>query len=33
MTRNEEQLIEDEAREFWWEQGEGVMREMVENDV
>lgn len=30
MSRPEDQMIEEECREYWWEQGEAVMREMEE---
>lgn len=32
MSSLEDAMIEEEVREFWWEQGEAVMREMTEED-
>ena len=32
MSSLEDSIIEDEMREYWWEQGEAVMREMTEDD-
>lgn len=32
MSSLEDAMIEEEVREFWWEQGEAVMREMTEDD-
>lgn len=32
MSSAEDSIIDDEVREFWWEQGEAVMREMTEDD-
>ena len=32
MSSLEDQIIDDEVRDFWWEQGEAVMREMCEDD-
>lgn len=29
----DDSIIDDEVREFWWEQGEAVMREMTEDDA
>lgn len=28
----DDELIDEEVREYWWEQGEAVMREMTEED-
>ena len=33
MTSLEDSIIEQEARDYWWEQGEAVMREMTEDDA
>lgn len=32
MSSLEDSIIEEEVREYWWEQGEAVMREMTEDD-
>lgn len=32
MSSQEDSIIELESREYWWEQGEAVMREMTEED-
>lgn len=32
MSELEDSIIEEEVREYWWEQGEAVMREMLEDD-
>ena len=32
MSSIEDAMIEEEVRESWWEQGEAVMREMMEED-
>lgn len=32
MSSLEDAMIDEEVREFWWEQGEAVMREMTEDD-
>lgn len=32
MSSLEDSMIEEEVREYWWEQGEAVMREMLEDD-
>lgn len=32
MSSQEDSIIELESREYWWEQGEAVMREMIEED-
>ena len=32
MSDLEDSMIEEEIREGWWEQGEAVMREMMEDD-
>lgn len=32
MSDIEDAMIEEEVREFWWEQGEAVMREMTEDE-
>lgn len=31
MSWQDDAMIEQEAREYWWEQGEAVMREMTED--
>lgn len=28
----DDEIIDEEVREYWWEQGEAVMREMTEDD-
>lgn len=28
----DDEIIDEEVREYWWEQGEAVMREMTEED-
>ena len=28
----DDEIIDEEVREYWWEQGEAVMREMCEDD-
>lgn len=28
----EDEIIDEEVREFWWEQGEAVMKEMTEEE-
>lgn len=28
----DDSIIDEEVREYWWEQGEAVMREMCEDD-
>lgn len=28
----DDEIIDEEVREFWWEQGEAVMREMTEEE-
>lgn len=32
MSWAEDDMIEQEVRDYWWEQGEAVMREMTEED-
>lgn len=32
MSDLEDSMIDLEVREYWWEQGEAVMREMTEDD-
>lgn len=32
MSSLEDNMIDLEVRESWWEQGEAVMREMTEDD-
>lgn len=32
MSSQEDEMIELEARDAWWSQGEAVMREMCEDD-
>lgn len=32
MSELEDNMIDLEVRESWWEQGEAVMREMTEDD-
>lgn len=32
MSSLEDIMLEQEARDYWWEQGEAVMREMTEED-
>lgn len=32
MSSQEDSIIEEEVREYWWEQGEAVMREMCDED-
>ena len=32
MSSQEDSIIELESREYWWEQGEAVMKEMCEDD-
>lgn len=32
MSSLEDSMIEEEVREYWWGQGEAVMREMLEDD-
>lgn len=29
----DDSIIEEETREYWWSQGEAVMREMCEEDI
>lgn len=31
MSSPEDDIIEEEVRESWWEQGEAVMREMCDD--
>lgn len=28
----DDEIIDEEVREYWWEQGEAVMREMCEDE-
>lgn len=28
----DDEIIDEEVREYWWNQGEAVMREMCEDD-
>lgn len=32
MSSQEDSIIEEEIRDYWWEQGEAVMKEMCEDD-
>lgn len=32
MSSAKDSIIEEEIRDMWWEQGEAVMREMMEED-
>lgn len=32
MSSLEDDMIEQEVRDYWWEQGEAVMREMCEEE-
>lgn len=32
MSRQADDIIEEECREYWWDMGEAVMREMCEDD-
>jgi len=32
MSSQEDAIIEEEIRDYWWQQGEAVMREMTEDD-
>ena len=32
MSRLEDEIIEQESRDSWWEQGEAVMKEMTEEN-
>ena len=32
MSDLEDDMIDTEVRDSWWEQGEAVMREMLEDD-
>lgn len=32
MSSLEDIMLEQETRDYWWEQGEAVMREMTEDD-
>ena len=32
MSSLEDSIIDLECQEYWWEQGEAVMREMTEDD-
>ena len=32
MSSLEDDMIEKEVRDYWWEQGEAVMREMTEDE-
>lgn len=31
MSWQDDAMAEEEAREYWWSQGEAVMREMMED--
>lgn len=31
MTSPKDMMAEEEAREYWWSQGEAVMKEMMED--
>lgn len=31
MSRQDDAMAEEEVREYWWSQGEAVMREMYED--
>ena len=30
MSRQDDSIVEQEIREYWWSMGEAVMREMME---
>lgn len=32
MSRQDDAMIEEEIREYWWSMGEAVMREMTEEE-
>lgn len=32
MSEAEDSIIEEEVREYWWQFGEAVMREMTEEE-
>lgn len=32
MSSQEDAIIEEEIRDYWWQQGEAVMREMMEEE-
>lgn len=32
MSTAEDSILEEEVRDYWWEQGEAVMKEMCEDD-
>lgn len=32
MSRLEDEIIEQESRDYWWGQGEAVMKEMTEEN-
>lgn len=32
MSSPEDEIIEQEVRDYWWGQGEAVMREMTEEE-
>lgn len=32
MSWQDDAMVEQEAREYWWSQGEAVMREMMEDN-
>lgn len=32
MSSLEDELIEQEVRDYWWDQGEAVMREMCDEE-
>lgn len=33
MSSTEDAFIDEEVREFWWEQGEAVMREIEKSNT
>lgn len=32
MSTQEDAIIDDEIRDYWWQQGDAVMREMTEDE-
>lgn len=32
MSTQEDAIIDDEIRDYWWQQGDAVMREMAEDE-
>ena len=32
MSRQDDEMVEQEIREYWWSMGEAVMREMTEEE-